>query len=264
MSGTLSAILSATRRRVTALASERARLEGEAQRAPTPPSWAAALATDRVELIAEVKRRSPSAGAIAPDLDPARLARSYAAGGAAAISVLTDEEHFGGSLQDLSAVRTAVPLPLLRKDFIIDPVQVYETRSRGASAVLLIVRVLEASQLVDLATLAAELGLARVVEIHDARELDAALVVQPEAIGVNSRDLETFAVNVEGIRELVGRVPRGMVAVAESGLSQRSDVERVAAWGADAVLVGTALARSSDPAAAVRALVGVARVGREP
>jgi indole-3-glycerol phosphate synthase len=213
-------------------------------------------------VIAEVKRRSPSAGAIAPGLDPGRLAAAYASGGAAAISVLTDGPFFGGSLDDLVAVRRAVSLPVLRKDFLIDPVQLYESRAAGASAVLLIVRALDHALLQDLSALARALGLARLVEVHTAAELELAAGLDPEAIGVNSRDLDAFTVSLDAIAPLLRAVPSQVLAVAESGIGGPDGVARVAAWGADAVLVGTAVARAEDPARAVAALAGVARLGR--
>lgn len=258
----LDAILEETRRRIAALGRRRGELERAAQSAPRAPNWRAALSGADVAVIAEIKRRSPSAGAIAPAADAAALARAYAAGGARAISVLTEAAHFGGSLEDLGAVRRAVEVPLLRKDFVIDPLQVYEARAAGASAVLLIVRILDDQRLFELAALAAELGLARLVEAHDVQEVERALQVSPEAIGVNSRDLATFAVSVRGLKEALAAVPAGTLAVAESGLERREDVERVAGWGADAVLVGAAVAGADDPARAVRALVGVPRRGR--
>ncbi len=180
-------------------------------------------------------------------------------GGARAISVLTDEAHFGGSVADLESVRRAVPTPILRKDFIIDPVQLTESRAAGASAVLLIVRAVDPVQLVELAEVAQELGLARLVEVHTVSELDRALALEPETVGVNSRDLDTFQVDVNRIKAVLQEIPADVVAVAESGLHRRRDVERVARWGADAVLVGTALVRARDPAAAVRQLTGVPR-----
>jgi indole-3-glycerol phosphate synthase len=210
-------------------------------------------------VIAELKRRSPSAGEIAQDLNPGRHAEAYARGGARAISVLTEGPHFGGSLDDLAVVRRAVQLPILRKDFIVDPLQLLESRAVGASAVLLIARGLGAGELRDLAGLARDLGLATVVEVHRAMELDRALAVDPDAVGVNSRDLETFEVDVDGVEALLQEIPAGITAIAESGLSRRADVERVASWGADAVLVGTALAASGDPESAVRGLIGCRR-----
>jgi indole-3-glycerol phosphate synthase len=257
----LSEILAATRERVQALRPRRAALEEGARGAPPPRPWLPALSGGDVGVIAEVKRRSPSAGSIAPALNPAAWARAYVRGGARAVSVLTDERYFGGTLDDLDAVRRAVAAPVLRKDFIIDPLQVTESRAAGASAVLLIVRALQRGQLVELSAAAREWGLARLVEVHDGRELEAALDASPDAVGVNARDLDTFAVSLDRIAPVLRSVPAGILAVAESGIASRSDVERVAAWGADAILVGTALAGAADPAAAVRALVGVARNG---
>lgn len=213
-------------------------------------------------MIAEVKRRSPSAGTIAAGLDPVAVARSYESGGAGAISVLTDSEFFGGSLEDLEQVRAGVRVPVLRKDFILDPVQVYQSRAAGASAVLLIVRALDQSELADLSQLARELGLGVLVEVHSQAELDSALRVAPTSIGVNSRDLMTFRVDVESTQAVLRAIPGRISAVAESGLKSRADVERVAEWGVDAVLVGTALAGASNPAAAVAELGGVLRRDR--
>jgi len=255
-------ILTVTRDRIRTLRADRDALEQAASRAPVPPAWPRPHRGGRVAVIAEVKRRSPSAGAIAPGLDPARLAAAYAAGGAAAISVLTEASFFGGSLDDLAAVRGAVPLPVLRKDFLLDPVQLFESRAAGASAVLLIVRALDPALLRELSALARALGLARLVEVHTALELDLAAALDPEAIGVNSRDLDTFAVSLDGIAPLLRAVPAHVLAVAESGIGGADDVARVAGWGADAVLVGTAVARAADPARAVAALAGVPRRGR--
>lgn len=255
-------ILEATRGRVRDLSRRGAALERAAAEAGPVPGWTGAFPAGTVGVIAEVKRRSPSAGAIAPLLDPGLLARAYARGGAAAVSVLTEGPHFGGSLEDLAAVRAAVRQPVLRKDFLIDRVQVFESRVAGASAVLLIVRILETAQLRLLADLAGDLGLARLVEVHSRAELDVAVALGPEAIGVNSRDLDTFRVGLEAAAPLLAEIPDGVLAVAESGITTRADVVTVAAHGADAVLVGTALAQSSDPAAAVATLTGVARCPR--
>jgi indole-3-glycerol phosphate synthase len=258
----LAAILSATRERVGQLRAGRKILEQAAASAPVPPAWLPAFAGKTVSVIAEVKRRSPSAGDIAARLDPATHARAYESGGASAISVLTDGPFFGGSLDDLVAVRAAVTLPVLRKDFIVDPVQIFESRAAGASAILLIARGLERSDLLLLAALARDVGLGTLVEIHRMDELDAALAARPDTLGINSRDLETFHVDVGMVEQLLRAVPRDVVAVAESGLSSRADVEKVAAWGADAVLVGTAIASAANPETAVRALTGCARQGR--
>jgi len=259
---TLDTILAATRRRVAELRPRASELERRAAQAPAPPRFADALKGPLVGVIAEVKRRSPSAGAIAPGLDPVAHAAAYARGGAVAISVLTDEPHFGGSLEDLERVAREVPVPALRKDFILDELQLLEARGAGASGVLLIVRAVTPARLRDLARTAGALGLGVLVEVHTELELDAALAAEPTAVGVNSRDLATFAVDLGLALRLVARVPHGIPAVAESGIEGRADVERFAAAGADLVLVGTSVARTADPAASVRALCGVPRKGR--
>ncbi|HKW42436.1 MAG TPA: indole-3-glycerol phosphate synthase TrpC [Gemmatimonadales bacterium] len=258
----LDAILSATRARVAGLRRHARELERRAAAAPPPRQFAPALTGREVGLIAEVKRRSPSAGAIREDLDAAAHATAYARGGAVAISVLTDELHFGGSLDDLAQVARAVSLPVLRKDFILDELQLYEARAAGASAVLLIARALTSRRLDALARMAREQGLGVLVEVHSPSELAAALGAEPTAVGVNSRDLATFTLDIELAERLVAEVPPGIPAVAESGIATRADVERMAAAGADLVLVGTAVARTDDPAEAVRALTGVQKKGR--
>jgi indole-3-glycerol phosphate synthase len=179
-----------------------------------------------------------------------------------AVSVLTDEAHFGGSVDDLSLVAKAVPLPALRKDFILDETQILEARAAGASAVLLIVRALAPDRLRALAAAAASHGLGTLVEVHTAAELEAALAVHPTAVGVNARDLTTFSVDLRGAERIIAGIPADIPVVAESGIEGRGDVERLAAAGADLVLVGTSLARHSDPETAVRALVGVKRISR--
>ncbi len=258
----LDAILTATRARLDGLRSQAQELERRAAAAPRPRAFTHVLAGRAVGVIAEVKRRSPSAGTIRADLDPVEHARAYARGGAVAISVLTDELHFGGSLDDLTRVAHAVAVPVLRKDFILDELQLYEARAAGAAAVLLIVRALARERLKALAAAALGQGLGVVVEVHAEPELDAALAVAPTAVGVNSRDLATFAVDLERAERLLGRVPPDVPVIAESGIETRADVERLAAAGADLVLVGTAVARMADPAAAVAALTGVGRRGR--
>ncbi len=258
----LDAILTATRDRVAGLRPLARDLERRAAAAPTAPAFARALAGRTVGVIAEVKRRSPSAGTIHADLDPVAHAQGYARGGAAAISVLTDELHFGGSLDDLARVAGAVQVPVLRKDFILDELQLLEARAAGASGVLLIVRALPPDRLRALAGAALGQGLGILVEVHSAAELKLALGVAPTAVGVNSRDLATFTVDLERAEGLVAQVPASVPAIAESGIETRADVERLAAAGADLVLVGTSVARTSDPEAAVRALTGVRRQGR--
>jgi indole-3-glycerol phosphate synthase len=259
---TLDQMLSVTQSRIAALRTRARELERRAAAAPVPRAFDAALGGSTVGVIAEVKRRSPSAGPIREDLDPVDHARGYARGGAVAISVLTDEVHFGGSLHDLTRVTQAVSLPVLRKDFILDELQLFEARAAGASAVLLIVRALEHRRLDALAAAAREQGLGVVIEVHTEGELQRAVAASPTAIGVNSRDLASFAVDLDGAVRLVARVPQAIPAVAESGIETRGDVERLAAAGADLVLVGTSVARQRDPAAAVRALTGVPRLGR--
>jgi indole-3-glycerol phosphate synthase len=259
---TLNTILAAARQRVAELRPRARELERLAARAPEPPPLEGALGGTAVGVIAEVKRRSPSAGAIAEGLDPVAHAAAYARGGAVAISVLTDELHFGGSLEDLERVAREVALPVLRKDFILDELQLLEARAAGASAVLLIVRAVEGVRLRQLAGTAREMGLGVLVEAHTEEEVDLALAAEPTAVGVNSRDLATFAVDLGVAARLIARVPPGIPVVAESGIETRADVERLAAAGADLVLVGTAVARTLDPAASVRALCGVPRRGR--
>jgi indole-3-glycerol phosphate synthase len=216
-----------------------------------------------VGVIAEVKRRSPSQGAIRVDLDPVRHARAYERGGAAAVSVLTEEAHFGGSIDDLTRVAAAVALPVLRKDFVLDEVQILEARAAGASAVLLIARILAPNRLRDLARAARGWDLVPLIEVHAPSELDAALAAGASVLGVNARDLDTLEIDLAGAEAIILRVPPEVVVVAESGIEGREDVERVAAAGADFVLVGTSVARQDDPEQAVRALVGVKRQNRK-
>ncbi len=230
-----------------------------ARRAPTPPGFASALRRDHVAIIAEIKRSSPSRGDISPGLDAASRAREYAAGGAAAISVLTEPERFGGSLEDLSTVRAQVELPVLRKDFLIDPLQLAEARALGASAGLVIVRAVDQMRLRDLLSAGRELGLELLVEVHTEREVQIALSAGARVIGVNNRDLETLHVDPTVARRIIPMLPADVIAVAESGVGCRSDVEAVAAVGADAVLVGTALSSALDAAASVRGLSTVPR-----
>ena len=234
-------------------------MERRATEAPIPPAFGPAVLGKTVGVIAEVKRRSPSAGDIRADLDPVHHALAYPAGGAVTISVLTEEAHFGGSLDDLEQVTKAVSIPVLRKDFIVDELQLLEARAAGASLVLLIVRALTDVELQRLAAAAKGLGLATLVEAHDRAELDRALAVSPTAVGINNRDLSTFVTNLKVAESLVPAVPKGILAVAESGIEERGAVERLATAGADLVLVGEAVARAHDPAAAVRGLSGVPR-----
>ncbi|HEV2281967.1 MAG TPA: indole-3-glycerol phosphate synthase TrpC [bacterium] len=210
-----------------------------------------------VRLVAEVKGSSPSAGTIRAEFDPVAIARTYAASGAAAVSVLTDARFFAGADDHLTRVRTAVDVPVLRKDFTVDPYQVYEARAIGADAVLLIVAVLDRGALADLASLAADLGMAALVEAHTEAEVAAALAVRAALLGINNRNLDTLETSLEVTRRLRPLVPPDVTVVAESGIEERRDVEEMDRLGVHAVLVGTALMRSADPGARVRELLGV-------
>ncbi|HEY6218662.1 MAG TPA: indole-3-glycerol phosphate synthase TrpC [Gemmatimonadaceae bacterium] len=260
--GTLGQILGETKARVDALRSGRNELERALAEAPPRPfSLAEALRRETVAVIAEVKRRSPSKGWIAEGLGAVEQAHAYADGGAAAISVLTEPAHFNGSIEDLRAVVEDVDLPVLRKDFHIDVLQLVEARLAGASAVLLIVRALGPA-LKELHNAARELGLESLVEIRDREELEAALEVGAQIIGINNRNLETLAIDPMTSDRLLPLIPPGVIAVAESGLKTADDVARVARVGADAVLMGSTLSGADDPEAAVRAVSSVQRVAR--
>lgn len=220
----------------------------------TPIDVAARLAHDpsRTHVIAEVKRASPSRGSLAEIPDPGALAAAYEAGGAACVSVLTESRRFGGSLDDLRAVRQRITAPILRKDFISQEYQLLEAREAGADMVLLIVAVLDPERLAQLHAFATDLGLSVLVEVHDAAEIDSALTADARIIGVNTRDLKTFDMHPQRFAELRARIPAGVVAVAESGVAALSDVERYRADGADAVLIGEALVRDGEPSERVR------------
>jgi len=207
-------------------------------------------------VISEIKRRSPSKGDLDPTLDPALVAMEYETGGASCLSVLTDEEFFGGSRDDLVVARAACSLPVLRKDFTVGPLDVCDARTMGADAVLLIVAALDDTELGTLLALARDLGLAPLIEVHDEAELERALAVGADLIGVNQRDLRTFEVDRERALRMGERMPDGVVAVAESGIRNAADVERLASVGYVAVLVGETLVRSSDRASAVDGLLG--------
>lgn len=251
-----------------ALAGLRARraaiLEGARSAAPTRSLFAALKGAQGVAVIAEHKRRSPSAGWIREGSRVAEVVRAYEDGGAAAASILTDAPAFGGALEDLGHARAAAGLPLLRKDFLIDPVQVEESRSAGADAVLLIVRILEDAALRELLAAAEEWGMDALVEAHDRAEVERALAAGARIVGINSRDLATFRTDLVVAERLAAAVPPDRVAVAESGIHTAADVDRMGGVGADAVLVGESLMRAQDPAAAVRALAGRARAARRP
>jgi indole-3-glycerol phosphate synthase len=208
----------------------------------------------RVNVIAECKRRSPSKGVLAAQYDPVAIARSYEEGGAAAVSVLTEPTFFDGSLEHLAAVRAAVSLPLLRKDFVVDEYQLFEARANGADAVLLIVAALEQPDLARLQNRARELGLATLVEVHDEAELDRAIDSGARVIGVNNRNLRTLKVDVDGSYRLASRIPRGVVGVSESGLQSRGDLEKLAAAGYRAFLIGERFMTDPDRVRALREL----------
>ncbi|HXJ84451.1 MAG TPA: indole-3-glycerol phosphate synthase TrpC [Candidatus Methylomirabilis sp.] len=209
----------------------------------------------RVTLIAEVKRASPSKGMLKADLDPVSQARTYAGAGAAAVSVLTDEKYFRGSLEDLVAVRASIAIPVLRKEFIVDEYQLWESRAAGADAVLLIVAALDQATLANLMQAASAIGLATLVEVHTVDELERALALQAPVIGVNNRDLQTLKTSLAPSLSLLPLIPTGPVVVSESGITTGADVERVVAAGAHAVLVGEGLVRATDVAAKVAELL---------
>lgn len=235
-------------------------LEEDAAAAPAAQDFRGALSgRDRVALIAECKRRSPGAGAIRPDLDPAPLAGTYAAAGARALSVLTDQTYFGGTTDDLRAARSAVQLPVLRKDFTLDPLHVVEARAAGADAVLLIVRILGDPALRRLHEEATRRGMAVLVEVHDRSELHRAVDLGADIIGINNRDLSTFRTDLGTTLELLDDVPDGVTVVSESGIRNAGDVDRLGDAGVDAILVGETLLRAEDTAAITRELASVPR-----
>ena len=256
----LRTIVAATER-ITEVRREReplAALEARAAAAsPDGPRFERELGTaGRVNVIAECKRRSPSKGVLAADYDPVRIARAYEMGGAAAISVLTEPTFFDGALEHLAAVRAAVKIPLLRKDFIVDDYQLVEARASGADAVLLIVAALEQRELLRLDRRARELGLATLVEVHDEEELKRAADAGARIIGVNNRNLRTLAVDVDGSYRLAARIPRGAVGVSESGLKSREELERLSDAGYRAFLIGERFMTDPNPARAIGELVG--------
>lgn len=210
-------------------------------------------------VVAEIKRASPSKGILRKDLDPVQLARAYENGGAKAISVLTEEAYFLGSLDDLRRVRENTGLPILCKDFILDPYQVYEARYYGADALLLILSILEDSQYLDLHTLALELGLTPVAEVHDQQDFQRALRAEVRAIGVNRRNLKTFEVERVRSEDLLGDLPEGVLKIAESGVRSREEIQELQAKGYDACLVGEALVRAEDPEALLRSWMSLSK-----
>jgi indole-3-glycerol phosphate synthase len=262
----LDEILATKRDEVTVLRHPQTRdlLRGRALDAPPTRPFAAALRrTDgRLAVVAEFKRKSPSKGELAPGLEPGPTAKAYETGGAAALSVLTDRPYFAGSVADLQEARVATALPVLRKDFTIDEVQVYEARAIGADSVLLIAAALpDDSLLADLHALASDLGLGVLVETHDASEIERALAAGALVVGVNSRNLANFAEDLGVAESLASLLPPDVVAVAESAVRSTTDADRMAAAGFDAVLVGEALVRAADPIPLVHEL-GTASVER--
>jgi indole-3-glycerol phosphate synthase len=236
-----------------------AEFERAVARVGAVPAFAAALRGRDVRIVAEVKRSSPSKGAINPGLNLNRQIVAYEAGGAAAISVLTEPTRFGGSNEDLIAARAAAKLPLLKKDFHVAKVQILEARSLGASAALVIARAVPPARLEELMRAGADVGIEILVEVRDERELELALGLGANLIGVNNRNLETLEIDPETSLRLTPLIPRGVIAIAESGVRTPEDVERLGRAGADAVLVGSELSASSDPEAAVRSLTGIKR-----
>jgi indole-3-glycerol phosphate synthase len=218
------------------------------------------LLANEMSVIAEVKRSSPSKGNLASITDPAALAEQYALAGATMISVLTEQRRFAGSLNDLDAVRIRVQTPILRKDFMVDEYQFFEARAHGADVVLLIVAALGQNQLNDYHQLALELGMRAIVEVHTNDELERALDISPQIVGVNSRNLMNLDVDPQAFAELIPRIPTSIVRVAESGISQRADVEFAQKFGATAILVGEALVKAGDPVVAMRELLGLDRL----
>jgi indole-3-glycerol phosphate synthase len=232
-----------------------AQLKDQARRAPSPRDALAALKGEGVSVIAEVKRASPSRGAMAAIDDPAALAADYEAGGAVVISVLTEQRRFGGSLDDLAAVRRAVQIPVLRKDFVVSAYQLWEARAHGADLALLIVAALEQNALVSLVERAVSIGLVPLVEVHTEDELERAVDAGAKVIGVNARDLTTLEVDRRTFARLAPLIPAGVIKIAESGVRGPHDLLAYAAAGADAVLVGESLVTDKDPRAAVADLV---------
>jgi indole-3-glycerol phosphate synthase len=261
--GLLAQIVATKEAEVAALRPELAGLRSAARDQPAARDFAGALRrTGEVRLLAEIKRRSPSAGPIRPGAAAAEIAHAYEVGGAAALSVLTDREYFDGSLDALRAVVAVTNLPVIRKDFVIDEAQLWEARAAGADAALLIVGILEQSRLEALSGIAAEAGLQVLIEVHDEVELERALAVGAGLIGVNNRDLRTFSTDLELTTRLAPSVPAEIILVAESGIRSASDVSSLGKAGVDAVLVGESLMRQPDVGLAAARLVGQPKLSR--
>ena len=251
------------KRREIAAARERVSMnamEEQARAAPPARDFIGALqakiSAGRPAVIAEIKKASPSKGLLRPSFDPAAIARSYEKGGAACMSVLTDREFFQGSAEDLGKAREAAALPVLRKDFIVEPYQVYESRAMGADCILLIAACLARQDMQGLEMLARGLGLAVLVEVHSAPELDAALTLKTPLIGVNNRDLRTFETRLETTLELLARAGQGRIVISESGIGSAADVAKLRQAGVQGFLVGESFMRASDPAAALQTIFG--------
>jgi len=233
-------------------------LKRVASEQPPPLDFASALRGDRIQLIAEVKKASPSRGVIRPDFNPVEIAQTYASNGASAISVLTEARYFQGSLNYLRDIRNAPGnkrLPLLRKDFIHDPYQVYESRSYGADSLLLIVAILRPEKLEELLRLSQQLGMSCLVEVHSEAEVEIALRSRARIIGINNRDLRTFAVDLTVTKRLRPLIPSDIIVVSESGIKDRSDMVKLRKWGVDAVLIGESLLSAPDITAKMKELL---------
>lgn len=252
MPGFLERIVDVKRREVATLKKSSPGLSPDA---PETRGFLAALRGDGLQAIAEFKRKSPSKGPLGIDAEPATVAATYQQAGAAAMSVLTDSEFFGGSLDDLRSARQACSLPILRKDFMIDPVQIVESRNAGADAILLIVRILSNSQLAELHAAAVELRLDVLIEVHNEAEMERAVACSPAAIGINCRDLDTFETDLAQALALGAALPADRIRVAESGIRGSRDAQAARAAGFDAILVGEALMRSEQPAALLKDLL---------
>ena len=252
----LASIIEGVREDLAARRLPMAQLQEALETAPAVRDCLPNLLTEDISLIAEVKRSSPSKGALATITDPAGLAAAYEKAGAHVVSVLTEQRRFGGSLADLDAVRKAIDLPILSKDFMVDEYQFYEARAHGADVVLLIVAALSKNQLEDYFHLAKELGMRSLIEVHTHDELESALEISPEIIGVNSRNLKTLDVDAKSFAELIPQIPSTMARVAESGISTRQEVAFAQECGATAILVGEALVRSGSPSVAIDQLLG--------
>lgn len=253
----LDSIIAGVREDLAARRLPLAQLREKLESAPPVIDAHPGLKGERVSVIAEVKRSSPSKGELSTIADPGKLAELYQSAGASVISVLTEERRFSGSLADLATVRGAVQIPILRKDFMVDEYQFYEARAYGADVVLLIVAALSNHQLKDYFEMATELGMASVIEVHTHDELERAMEIKPRIIGINSRNLKTLEVDQRAFAQLLPEIPSEIIRVAESGISTRSEVESAEGFGADAILVGEALVRAGDPISTLQALRGL-------